>query len=193
MTPKKAPAKKSVPQQTRSESLIPAGAFHAMGKEQLDTLAENSINLALLEHTAPELYVTLKQMAFAVEVALDKLKESAVERFQEQFGSLHGEVYGHKVEIRGGTDWVYTARIDELKKKHKLEMEAAKAVEQSEGRAKQTLKDCHIMLDQAAALGQKLSLLEVHADVLEACVRAGEGELDNSVIIKEVRRRGGKS
>jgi 3-hydroxyisobutyrate dehydrogenase-like beta-hydroxyacid dehydrogenase len=62
-----------------------------------------------------------------------------------------------------------------------------------EGRAKQTLKDCHIMLDQASALGQRLSMLEVHAGVLEACVRAGEGELDNSVIIKEVRRRGGKS
>jgi 3-hydroxyisobutyrate dehydrogenase-like beta-hydroxyacid dehydrogenase len=58
-----------------------------------------------------------------------------------------------------------------------------------EGRAKQTLKDCHIMLDQASALGQKLSMLEVHADVLEACVRAGEGELDNSVIINEERRR----
>ncbi|MBI2716068.1 MAG: NAD(P)-dependent oxidoreductase [Rhizobiales bacterium] len=62
-----------------------------------------------------------------------------------------------------------------------------------EGRAKQTLKDCHIMLDQAVAIGQKLSMLEVHADVLEACVRAGEGELDNSVIIKEVRRRGVKT
>ncbi len=59
-----------------------------------------------------------------------------------------------------------------------------------EGRAKQTLKDCHIMLDQAAAVGQKLSMLEVHADVLEACVRAGEAELDNSVIVNEVRRRG---
>lgn len=58
-----------------------------------------------------------------------------------------------------------------------------------EGRAKQTLKDCHIMLDQAATLGQKLSILEVHADVLESCVRAGEAELDNSVIINEVRRR----
>jgi 3-hydroxyisobutyrate dehydrogenase-like beta-hydroxyacid dehydrogenase len=62
-----------------------------------------------------------------------------------------------------------------------------------EGRAKQTLKDAHIMLDQAAAVGQKLSMLEVHADVLEACVRAGEADLDNSVIIKEVRRRGTKT
>ncbi len=58
-----------------------------------------------------------------------------------------------------------------------------------EGRAKQTLKDARIMLEQAATLGQRLSMLEVHADVLEACVRAGEGELDNSVIINEVRRR----
>jgi 3-hydroxyisobutyrate dehydrogenase-like beta-hydroxyacid dehydrogenase len=61
-----------------------------------------------------------------------------------------------------------------------------------EGRAKQTLKDVHLMLDQAAAHGQKLAMLEVHADVLESCVRAGEAEMDNSVIIKEVRRRGAK-
>ncbi len=59
-----------------------------------------------------------------------------------------------------------------------------------EGRVKQTLKDVHLMLDQAVAVGQKLSMLEVHADVLEACVRAGEADLDNSAIIKEVRRRG---
>jgi len=61
-----------------------------------------------------------------------------------------------------------------------------------EGRVKQTLKDAHLMLDQAAAVGQKLSTLEVHVDVLEACVREGEADLDNSAIIQEVRRRGGK-
>lgn len=61
-----------------------------------------------------------------------------------------------------------------------------------EGRAKQTLKDVHLMLGQAASVGQKLAMLEVHAGVLEACVRAGEADLDNSVIIKEVRRRGAK-
>ena len=58
-----------------------------------------------------------------------------------------------------------------------------------EGRVKQTLKDAHLMLDQAAAVGQRLSMLEVHADVLEACVRAGEADLDNSAVIKEIRRR----
>ena len=59
----------------------------------------------------------------------------------------------------------------------------------AEGRARQTLKDVHLMLDQAAGVGQKLAMLEVHADILEACVRAGEAEMDNSVVIKEVRRR----
>jgi 3-hydroxyisobutyrate dehydrogenase-like beta-hydroxyacid dehydrogenase len=61
-----------------------------------------------------------------------------------------------------------------------------------EGRAKQTLKDVHLMLGQAAGVGPKLAMLEVHAAVLEACVRAGEADLDNSVIIEEVRRRGAK-
>jgi hypothetical protein len=45
------------------------------------------------------------------------------------------------------------------------------------------------MLGQAAGVGQKLAMLEVHAGVLEACVRAGEADMDNSVIINEVRRR----
>lgn len=58
-----------------------------------------------------------------------------------------------------------------------------------EGRARQTLKDVQLMLEQARAVGQELPLLKVHAEVLEACLRAGEGELDNSVVIEEIRRR----
>jgi 3-hydroxyisobutyrate dehydrogenase len=60
----------------------------------------------------------------------------------------------------------------------------------AEGRIAQHLKDVHLMLDQAQRLRQPLALLEVHADVLEACVRHGEGDLDNSAVIKELRRRG---
>src|SRR4249920_2955818 len=36
-----------------------------------------------------------------------------------------------------------------------------------EGRARQTLKDCRLMLAQAAAAGQQLKMLELHAEVLE--------------------------
>jgi 3-hydroxyisobutyrate dehydrogenase len=60
----------------------------------------------------------------------------------------------------------------------------------AEGRIAQHLKDVHLMLDQAQRLRQPLALLEIHADVLEACVAQGEGDLDNSAVIKELRRRG---
>jgi 3-hydroxyisobutyrate dehydrogenase-like beta-hydroxyacid dehydrogenase len=59
-----------------------------------------------------------------------------------------------------------------------------------EGRVRQTLKDAHLILAEAAAAGQDLPLLRVHAEVLEACVRAGEGERDNSIVIEAIRRRG---
>ena len=59
----------------------------------------------------------------------------------------------------------------------------------AEGRVTQHLKDVHLMLEQAERAGQRLPLLEVHADVLEACVRQGEGDWDNSAVIAEIRRR----
>jgi len=58
-----------------------------------------------------------------------------------------------------------------------------------EGRVRQTLKDAHLMLDQAHKIGQALPLLQIHADVLEACIRHGEAERDNSIVIEEIRRR----
>jgi 3-hydroxyisobutyrate dehydrogenase-like beta-hydroxyacid dehydrogenase len=59
----------------------------------------------------------------------------------------------------------------------------------AEGRVTQHLKDVQLMLQQAQRVKQELPLLEIHADVLQACVRQGEGDLDNSAVIKEIRRR----
>jgi 3-hydroxyisobutyrate dehydrogenase-like beta-hydroxyacid dehydrogenase len=58
-----------------------------------------------------------------------------------------------------------------------------------QGYVKQHLKDVRLMLEQANRIGQKLPLLEVHADALEACMAHGEGDLDNSIVIEEIRRR----
>lgn len=58
-----------------------------------------------------------------------------------------------------------------------------------EGFVKQHLKDVHLMLELGERLGQELPALMVHNDVLEACVRAGEGERDNSIVVEEIRRR----
>ena len=58
-----------------------------------------------------------------------------------------------------------------------------------EGRIAQHLKDVHLILEQAERARQQLPALAVHADVLEACVRQGEGDLDNCAIIQEIGRR----
>jgi 3-hydroxyisobutyrate dehydrogenase-like beta-hydroxyacid dehydrogenase len=58
-----------------------------------------------------------------------------------------------------------------------------------QGYVKQHLKDVHLMLEQADRLGQDLPALKVHRDVLEACVKAGEAERDNSIVVEEIRRR----
>jgi len=60
-----------------------------------------------------------------------------------------------------------------------------------EGRVRQTLKDARLIIDQARKIGQELPLLAVHTAVLEACLSQGEGERDNSIVIEEIRRRGG--
>jgi len=58
-----------------------------------------------------------------------------------------------------------------------------------EGRVRQSLKDAQLMLDQARKAGQQLPLLEIHAQVLQACIDHGEAERDNSIVIEEIRRR----
>jgi putative dehydrogenase len=73
-----------------------------------------------------------------------------------------------------------------------METKGAKMVRRDfspQGYVKQHLKDVHLMLEQAQKHGQDLPTLKVHRDVLEACVRAGEAERDNSIIVEEIRRR----
>jgi len=53
----------------------------------------------------------------------------------------------------------------------------------------QSLKDFSLMADQARRLGQRLPLAETYTGLMQGCVAAGEGGLDNSVVIREIRRR----
>jgi 3-hydroxyisobutyrate dehydrogenase-like beta-hydroxyacid dehydrogenase len=45
-----------------------------------------------------------------------------------------------------------------------------------------------IILEYAERLGQDLPLARVHKEILERCMAQGEGELDNSAVIREIRR-----
>jgi putative dehydrogenase len=58
-----------------------------------------------------------------------------------------------------------------------------------QGYVTQSLKDFSLMLEQARRLKQHLPLGETYAGLMEGCVTHGEGELDNSAVIREIRRR----
>lgn len=55
-------------------------------------------------------------------------------------------------------------------------------------RIHQHLKDVQLMLANAHAAGQRLPLSETHAALLHAAVAAGDGDLDNAAILRQLRR-----
>jgi 3-hydroxyisobutyrate dehydrogenase-like beta-hydroxyacid dehydrogenase len=54
---------------------------------------------------------------------------------------------------------------------------------------KQSLKDFQLMKMAAERVGQELPLARVYTELIESCIAHGEGELDNSAVIQELRRR----
>jgi 3-hydroxyisobutyrate dehydrogenase-like beta-hydroxyacid dehydrogenase len=56
-------------------------------------------------------------------------------------------------------------------------------------KVRQSLKDFQLMRSYADKAGQQLPLARVYTELIQGCVDHDEGELDNSAIIKEVRRR----
>ena len=58
-----------------------------------------------------------------------------------------------------------------------------------QARLRQHHKDVSIILKYAENSGQELPLSKVHLEILEKAIEAGDGELDNSAIIREIRRR----
>jgi len=59
----------------------------------------------------------------------------------------------------------------------------------AESRIRQHHKDVSLILKYAEMAGQELPLSRAHLDVLKKAIEAGDGELDNAAIIREIRRR----
>ena len=57
------------------------------------------------------------------------------------------------------------------------------------GKIAQTLKDFSLMLELAQRLQQQLPLASTYTDIVEGCMKAGEAELDNAAVIREILRR----
>ena len=59
----------------------------------------------------------------------------------------------------------------------------------AESRIRQHHKDVCLILKYAEIAGQELPLSRVHLDALEKAIEAGDGDLDNAAIIREIKRR----
>ena len=60
-----------------------------------------------------------------------------------------------------------------------------------QSRIRQHLKDVDLMLETARVAGVPLPLSETHAQLMRAAVAAGDGDLDNAAIIRQLRRAAG--
>jgi len=58
-----------------------------------------------------------------------------------------------------------------------------------QSRIRQHHKDVSLILKYARQAGQELPLSRVHRDILEKAMAAGEGDLDNAAVIREIARR----
>jgi len=59
----------------------------------------------------------------------------------------------------------------------------------TQARLHQHHKDVSIILKYSEKLGQELPLSKAHLDVLKKAIEAGDGDLDNSAVIREIERR----
>jgi 3-hydroxyisobutyrate dehydrogenase-like beta-hydroxyacid dehydrogenase len=57
-----------------------------------------------------------------------------------------------------------------------------------QSRIRQHLKDVDLMLGHGRRKGQRLPLSETHAALMRAAVAAGDGDLDNAAILRQLRR-----
>jgi len=61
-----------------------------------------------------------------------------------------------------------------------------------QARVRQHHKDVSLILNYAQKAGQELPLSMAHLDVLEKAIAAGDGDVDNSAVIREIKRRSGR-
>lgn len=59
-----------------------------------------------------------------------------------------------------------------------------------QARLRQHRKDVALILSYARKVGQEVPLSKVHLEILEWAIQAGDGELDNSAVIRQIRRMG---
>ena len=107
-----------------------------LDRSQIESRVESWIAGALEVTSSAELYVYVKQMEFAVKLALEHLKVPAFDAIgRELGGAMEGGLLGHRVRLSYPREWIYSEKIAALKERQKLELKSAELAEQASGEA----------------------------------------------------------
>ena len=118
------------------EKVLPL-PLKGLDRSEIESRVESWIAGALEVTSSAELYVYVKQMEFAVRLAIERLKEPAFDAIGRHLGgAMEGGLLGHKVRLSYPREWIYSERIAALKERQKLELKSAELAEQASGEAK---------------------------------------------------------
>jgi len=148
------------------------GAFEAC-RDVFDCLAERSI------YVGPAGSGARAKLAVNLVMGLNRLALAEGLVFAERIGLDPAAFF----EVARET-FAYS-RVMDIKGARMLSGDFAPA-----GRLAQHRKDVDLICRLAAEAGQELPLSAVHRAVLDAAIAAGDGDLDNAAVIREIRRRG---
>jgi hypothetical protein len=119
-----------------AEGVLPL-PLKGLDRSQIESRVEAWIAGALEVTSSAELYVYVKQMEFAVKLALERLKEPAFDAIGRQLGGvMEGGLLGHRVRLSYPREWIYSENVAALKERQKLGLKSAELTEQASGAAK---------------------------------------------------------
>lgn len=126
---------KSKPAAKHGAAILAVPATH-LTRTIIEVGVEEWLNNELLVSDAATAFLKLKQLEYALEVAMKKLKPLAFNSIGEKLGgAMSGVLFGHSIQMYYPSSWVYSPAIKELVEHQKTALEIAQLNEQQEGKA----------------------------------------------------------
>lgn len=130
-------------EQTERNELIPieviAGQdfWRSASKTEIEERVKEFLEAFQDKVDSGTIFVALKQLEFAVETALNQLKDDAFMSLGSKFQGLSsGSLLDHKVSICYPSEWIFSPKVETLKEAQKKELKEQMEIEKMTGIAR---------------------------------------------------------
>jgi hypothetical protein len=122
-----------------------------LGKSEIEKRMREALHEQIQGRPAPQLYLMLKQIEYAVAMALDELKPTVIDEVRTVLpeGENSMTLSGHTVSLKPKSEWTYGQEVFDLAARQKKELEAERAIAKAEGRATKTVTGTIIAVELA--------------------------------------------